>query len=867
MERIFRISRLMLLLLVSVAALTGCTETEPVVRMPEDQQLRVVGRVMPFNNVDTKAAKNADESKITNMVMMVTDANGDKIEAQYLESDRPLFIIDRQSDTYTNWSQTDLVQCHIYIIANVPSAYITLDSDNKLTSFHDAHNNEISTVSDFMGVDYTLSAIGEPSLGFPMWGVTQETNLNLRKKEDGGIANGVLEVPLECLYSKIVFNISVNPTQSVDGVVQKFQMTSWDVHNVPTAVRVQKPDATAQTAHATGTMLSKTYSNTDNNVNPVQEGGGNTMTFSFYMPEHKVNPEGSVTYPTGIDTESKQKYKPQWITSTQKPTYVTIHGIYTDHNEREHEVSYDVYVGGNNYDNFHILRDCQYNNNITIMGVTNSKNGTVGVSLDHRVNVTPGAFKFQLERETLLDSHWEIRPIRITLDHDKYPNAKIQVEILNPTTANWLRMEMPSSPSGTDYCNVSSTDLAYGKRRYFTTDLVSTTLKDNVMCEFAASSTQPEHTIWMYIDENTTLPTSDGSTVRTATVRCSFFEDGNTSGTPDVVEDYLFRQRGLHKITYNGHTYYIEYYEEYLYNFDSNEPYGTLTDGMPWGLSGTTISTEPAIEIGFDAQSMKDNIKSKLTGDQLEELYTQMLDQLAEGTYQATSGSINGLKFKYDFYLSRDVDAGVANANPKDYSGILFTRLVAQNALVVKDRPTNAVADNAVEYCINRNKRESDGTIDTDAICWYLPAIDEIEEITIGGYQSFDVFQDKLYWSSQPSYYEYKTQFSGIYGTDKVPYPKTGKIEGNCYTENNANARATKVVFNPLTGEYDNVSSGYKGDALYGNVSIYQEVKNTISSYKGANVTVTNTSSVPSPAEGNLARTDIARVRCVYKAD
>ena len=31
----------------------------------------------------------------------------------------------------------------------------------------------------------------------------------------------------------------------------------------------------------------------------------------------------------------------------------------------------------------------------------------------------------------------------ITLDHDKYPNAKIQVEILNPTTANWLRMEVP----------------------------------------------------------------------------------------------------------------------------------------------------------------------------------------------------------------------------------------------------------------------------------------------------------------------------------------------------------------------------------------------------------------------------------------
>ena len=854
----------MLLLLVSVAALTGCTETEPVARIPEDQQLRVVGRVMPFNNVDTKAAKNADESKITNMVMMVTDANGDKIEAQYLESDRPLFIIDRQSDTYTNWRpQTDLEQCHIYIIANVPSAYITLDSDNKLTSFHDAHNNEISTVSDFMGVDYTLSAIGEPSLGFPMWGVTQETNLNLRKKEDGGIANGVLEVPLECLYSKIVFNISVNPTQSVDGVVQKFQMTSWDVHNVPTAVRVQKPDATAQTAHATGTMLSKTYSNTDNNVNPVQEGGGNTMTFSFYMPEHKVNPEGSVTYPTGIDTESKQKYKPQWITSTQKPTYVTIHGIYTDHNEREHEVSYDVYVGGNNYDNFHILRDCQYNNNITIMGVTNSKNGTVGVSLDHRVNVTPGAFKFQLERETLLDSHWEIRPIRITLDHDKYPNAKIQVEILNPTTANWLRMEMPSSPSGTDYCNVSSTDLAYGKRRYFTTDLVSTTLKDNVMCEFAASSTQPEHTIWMYIDENTTLPTSDGSTVRTATVRCSFFEDGNTSGTPDVVEDYLFRQRGLHKITYNGHSYYIEYYEEYLYNFDSNEPYGTLTDGMPWGLNGVMLSNNPAININIDFVAIKKLVKSKVTSAEMDGEMNKLLQRLAGDPYN----------FTYDFYLTRDLEENnIENAKGSDFSGKSFTKAIAANSNVIKTRPTNEVAGNAIEYCINRNKRKpSDNSIDLDHLSWYLPAIDEIEEITIGGYQSFDVFQDKLYWSSQPAYYKYETRFRGYYGVGGGTYypgPSSGDYQtGACYIDNSSNARATKVLYNSTKNEYENVSSGYESNAAMGYVTIYQEIKNNLNGSDPPTINKSTYATAPTPAEGNLARTGIARVRCVYKAD
>ena len=45
----------------------------------------------------------------------------------------------------------------------------------------------------------------------------------------------------------------------------------------------------------------------------------------------------------------------------------------------------------------------------------------------------------------------------------------------------------------------------------------------------------------------------------------------------------------------------------------------------------------------------------------------------------------------------------------------------------------DAQPQSAVEYCGNKNKRNSDGTIDYDNMTWYLPAIDEIEDICTAG--------------------------------------------------------------------------------------------------------------------------------------
>ena len=60
----------------------------------------------------------------------------------------------------------------------------------------------------------------------------------------------------------------------------------------------------------------------------------------------------------------------------------------------------------------------------------------------------------------------------------------------------------------------------------------------------------------------------------------------------------------------------------------------------------------------------------------------------------------------------------------------------------------------AVEYCYNKNKRnakgevmfkESDGTWNIDNFKWYLPAIDEIEDIVMSKYQGPDNQQHETF--------------------------------------------------------------------------------------------------------------------------
>ena len=741
---------------------TSCQRVE-MDRPSNDRIITVIGRVTSFESADvsTKANKVGDEKKISNMTMFVIDGNGHVVNTPEYQSGDSEYIFTVNRDDYAGHDQSALKNASIHIFANVPET-----KKNELTSKQ--------TLDDLYSIDLPVSGIDEPVIGFPMVG---HLDVDLSQSSD---VKGEKQIPLRALYAKVVFTINVDPIQMNPNVTQRFQMKSWSVHNVPNAVNIKEPGAGVQTKHVNDMQQEEFKSSAFTGSNPVTS--AHTLTFSFYVPEHKINPTGSVTYPfadTPENAEFKQHFKPALVNhgenNAQNATYVVINGDFYDHNGRRRDVTYTVYLGGNNYDDFYLLRDHQYNNYVTIRGLSNntSVSDKESVSYDWRVDVEQTEFKFELERETLIDSHWEIRPIRITLDYGEHPGSKVVVSIKNPSTSDWLRMEMPDKPGNTDlYCTNVSTNLAYGKRKYFTTDLVNSTLRDNTTYTIHATPTTSEHTIWMYIDEY--VDKNAGNVSREAVVKCEYYNKAEDL-VPQVSEEYTFIQKNIHSVTYNDRTYFIEYFEEYLYNFDSKDKYDGLSDGMKWGLENVELSNQYSVAaLNSVGGSGNNDLKEKVRN------------------------GVSSLPLKYDFYMQRDIDnnsLGSEGLTPRaPYSGKSFTEEISKNANAeIGKLATNQPARSAVEYCVNRNKRNNNGDVDKDNLKWYLPAIDEIEEICKGGYSEFEVFQDKLYWSSQPAFKRSIFEFydraqDGYY----LPYFKEDSgIKDNA--NYNGRARATKV--------------------------------------------------------------------------
>lgn len=122
-----------------------------------------------------------------------------------------------------------------------------------------------------------------------------------------------------------------------------------------------------------------------------------------------------------------------------------------------------------------------------------------------------------------------------------------------------------------------------GKRKYFTTDLVTNTLAQNT--EYTISRSRDR--IYFYLDEN--LSTKD----RTATVNISY-TDNNTqtprTRTIEIVQHGLLPVQWYYEGRLQG-TIYVEAYEEYISHYDPlNEFEGDyIYDGLEWGCNGEYI--------------------------------------------------------------------------------------------------------------------------------------------------------------------------------------------------------------------------------------------------------------------------------------
>lgn len=878
-----------IVLLVVLMVVASCNETDIIEkgRFDRDKQVQVVGRVMNFANcnVNSRGVKTGSETNIACMALAIFDSNNTCIHCEYSDKNNPVFVVERD----------ELDNATLYIFANNPAF-----------SAYDGETPDLQTLLD---KTTQVQGIGFCKVGnvecFPMMGSYEVL------PED---ANDVLEIPLSALFAKIVMDIKVQPNEVIAGKEPPhFILKGYEVHNVANKVAFDGNKDIDEELYVHDEVYSAPI--TGNNVAQ----GTSNIEFSFYLPERFLTPHTAASdynYPFKVDGKVRsedsiycQRFKPCLVQQVgeegqvgykadKKATFVRFSGEYVDHQNHNYEVTYDIYLGNDNYSNFDIERNTQYNNKITIKGVESSKDqeGST-ISIDHRVGVerTQPAI-ISLRRETLLDSHFEVRPLRFKptgQGSDVNINA-VMVEVLDPGTTNWMRLERsfgdgteagsPTNGNSESIYITDNTSASYGKRRYFTYNLVDGTTPgpydyplNNSTSVVVPLTGDEEKCVWIYIDENT----AEGDDVRSGSIKVTY---GNlTSGTFTPTADpefqaveYVFNQRNLFNVTYDSRTYNIEYYEEYLHNFDSDEEFNnTEYEGMKWGLDGVKLSYDhPALYF-----------KSK-TGDWANDIVSYFAGEVPA---------------YYDFYIKKHDEKKVAD--PKqvelhEYAGFDFSKEIIQVLNGDDGKDINISYDidilsldetprSAVEYCLNKNKRNSEGLVfwktgdkdsngkdiyNQDNLKWYLPSIDEMEDIMMSKYHNntsntyahFIEFQDKFYWSSQPSYIQnyahlqwtlifFPLDYWGTFYYEDIG-DTSFDINNETDRKNVGSARSTKVIY---SNGYTTSPSGT--DGYYS----YYDAGEKKYSYSGTfnNVSIGNIQR----DDGNKPRNAMARVRCVRK--
>ena len=886
-----------------VCIAVSCTTEDLGKTIYKKNQVQFVGRIMSFaeRNVGSRAiAKTEPESEVKTMNLIVF---GNDNSCVYMSetSDEMVFNIDRGvkdengnviSGDFIDIDQANLSKCHIYTITNFPEL---------ATSGLGVG----SPASAFMNLKTQVKGIDIPETGIPMLGIC-DAEVNLQA--GGDAITTPYEVRMHALYSKMVFNITVDADQELPKT-PFFTLTDVKVNNVVGSVdfkgKITDPVNNKESESGKNNGTNDTYDEEVSEYscffdvdNAVAEDGGNSASFYFYLPERYLRANiaaDDYSYPFNRpeDMDYRQRFKPEL--ATEDATYVTFTGVYTDHQGHEYKVSYNIYVGNDNYGNFDVVANTQYNNSILIRGLANSDDQVnVGdgendpISIDHRVDVervNPIIINFR--RETLLDSHFEVRPLRVHKREGYVGDVKVKVEVLNAKTPNattdanrpnWIRIEHKNDASGT----YASDYLSNGKRKYFTTGLVSGV--NNETNNLSASHTIPninvsssKQCVWIYVDEADYTQAKDD--VRSSVVRVSYSVDGGKSYINPV--DYVINQRELFPVTFtNGtpaenddYSYLIEYHEEYLYNYDAEDEYGqTEQKGMKWGLEGKQLSEKYATKslFGGDFQAITNWIENRLST----------------------------LFPYYDFYLKGDTDN--ADATIWDHDGWTFCNNIINtiNGVPFNNKTLNSdESDNitqltldedpksAIEYCYNKNKRDRSGNVvyNNDA-GWYLPAIDEMEDIVMSQYQSegkmyyvytrFTDLRDNLYWSSQPAFYQ---QFMHVNRDLAGPGDR-----GAFYNIDNKDyARATSVKFlggNPddpnnytseesiPNGYYQYIYVDYNNNQTITEYEVEEEQTITVDWGSWFNLESQKVTLTPmDPALGYYSRSEKARVRCVRK--
>lgn len=757
-----------------------------------DEVVTLVPRVQSFaNRYVTKSEYVGNETMISKYTVLVFNKDGNLVHKQSVTGDDPFKLNKSMLNSSANG---DLTEATVVMLANMDYADV---------------NNAGATVtklSDFETCTYkpaqaVITSISDGFTGFPMIGGIKMVNLSSTKDQQPSLA-----VELKILYAKINFKIAVAEGGENDNVAtngMQFALSSCTLYNAATATSIAIPavkdkpavdflgdPVSEQNATDDGATSSSNYSGST----AISLGKTGTaklnddkINFTFYVLESRYNhgsdlrgiypddswltsePAEDVKNYNAATDEAKrnrvkyfyddriQQYKPKLAKVSSgnpagKATYVRLNGTYTDYRGVAWKVEYDLYLGKDNAQNFHVDRNSEYTNLVTIKGLRNRQDDAYGendVWIDHRVNVSYNGNGVDdhvtITRETLLDAHIEVRPLRVKWENNEFDGVRIYLPTNdNGSLVDWIGIERftgNNNADGSTYCLIDDEanpgkKKSSGKRKYFTTDLISELqTKEGEYGVRVDEDTNKKYIYllngdcaWIYFDENL------GNADRQAEIRLEFYTPSGS--TKDLV--YKVKQRALQ--TVGG--YAIESYEEYLHSYDSEDKYNLSTSpvdytqqGLAWGFQDHKLSQSILVS----------STTLSTTSSAGREYLNQMFKLYSYDYFHQSNGS------SYNLYTKTSGSWGNASFG----TGLDFTdRASANRDIAVKDMGT--MPENAYQYCLSKNKFEVVGLEEVRmTLNWYLPDPYEMQAILAASQSDasyVDIDADAFYWSSQPSF-------------------------------------------------------------------------------------------------------------------
>ena len=741
--------------------------------------ISAVNQNMLIQQVETRSNinKTDEEQKINQLYLFFFDESGYYITSDvsnslfkgYMEPARGTTDIVVPTEAFSA-DNTAAKNVKVYALANIASEVLI---DNNQDGYPDNFPSEgkegkspQKLLEEFRYAPLDYGSYNRPDItklpdeGMPMIG-QNTTTVDLTSK-------GSLTIELKAMMARIDVKIHVESEQTGENNYPRLQMANWGVYNMPSVTPfVEKNNESI--------LNQEELINVENIQNTeVVYNHGEDIDITFYMFENMQPTNGeTIEYPEGTSPDDYQRWKPKL--ANDKATYFKMLAYYSTYNEdgsgnATYEATFTFYLGANHYNDFNVVRNRHYLNDIKITGLTAPGTNAAHITFDARINITEqnNPYYISMLREREHDAHFNVTPMDIYLFDTEY-NPQMTVTIEDADNKSWIRMErIPATnmengtvptegiaPGGPELLSSNNKPwhAGNGKRKYFTTDLMNILNQDYNKSDVIKNS---RDRIYFYIDENLSL--SD----RQATIKLVYTDDKLTKPKERII---TIVQHGLKKVEVyerdddgnivydkNGQpiilqTIYIEAYEEYLNHHDPLDEFNesSVYDGLEWGLNEIYL-----------------NDNSGFSGD-WQNVYLNGLD--------ATNNIINR---------------------------------ASQQKMDLNTPPLSAA-----QYCNNKNKRNDDGIVPVTDYGWFLPGISQLESILTKYYNDYEEFQKRFYWSSSAG--KRKWMLSYPENNERARATKANQSGGfvksdwnNIYENENSNGGSA-----PRTGVYLRIRAAY----------------------------------------------------------